>query len=284
MYSTCVLTDSSAQFPQPSFLGNHLVRVIPIDVEYEGQIYQEGKNFKINKLPPNASNSARPILHNPDPHHFQELFESLREVYDQILVILMSNRLSPIYDHATLSVVQKQYGSSVQIINSQTTSVGLGLLVQKAAALFDQGSSMSEVEKQIRKQIPHIYTLLCAPGLSYLFYAGLLDQAQAAIAEYLNMFPVFTLEDGRLSPLEKVRNQRAALDFFQEFINEFDDLDHIALLQGHPQMIQESRILKQFITEYSPQTPYSEHTINTTLASLIGPRCLGLVVAERPED
>lgn len=280
MRRVCVLTDSSAQFPQPSFIGKNLVRVIQLDIEFEGRVYSEGKELKINRLPLSCTGSSHPILLAPGQSHFQELFSSLIQVYDEILVLLLSNQLSPIFDQVVQAITPLQSHANIHIINSQTTSVGLGILVQMAAALIEEGVSITETERQIRKQIPHVYTLLCTPGLSYLHFAGILDHAQAAVAELINMYPIFTLEEGRLTPLEKVRSQRAALDFFQEFLDEFDNLDQIALLQGTPQLIQESRLLKQYVSENHPKSLYSEHTINLTLASLSGPRCLGLVASE----
>lgn len=280
MRKSCILTDSSAQFSQPSFIGKHLIRVIPMDVEYESRIFTEGKDLKLSRLPLSSTRVLHPQILTPGVTHFRELFLSLSQVYDEILVLLMSNQLSPIYDQIVQAVTPIQSHTDIHIINSQTTSVGLGILVQSAAQLMDEGVSVTEIERRLRKQIPHIYTLLCTPGLSYLHYAGILDQAQATVAELLNMFPIFTLEEGRLTPLEKVRSQRSALDFFQEFLDEFDDLDQIALLQGTPQLLQESRLLKQYAAETHPSALYSEHTINTILATLTGPRCLGLVVSE----
>lgn len=280
MRKSCILTDSSAQFSQPSFIGKHLIRVIPMDVEYESRIFTEGKDLKLSRLPLSSTRVLHPQILTPGVTHFRELFLSLSQVYDEILVLLMSNQLSPIYDQIVQAVTPIQSHTDIHIINSQTTSVGLGILVQSAAQLMDEGVSVTEIERRLRKQIPHIYTLLCTPGLSYLHYAGILDQAQATVAELLNMFPIFTLEEGRLTPLEKVRSQRSALDFFQEFLDEFDALDQIALLQGTPQLLQESRLLKQYAAETHPSALYSEHTINTILATLTGPRCLGLVVSE----
>ncbi len=31
----------------------------------------------------------------------------------------------------------------------------------------------------VRSLIPHTYMMICTPGLSYMYYAGFVDQAQA---------------------------------------------------------------------------------------------------------
>ena len=42
----------------------------------------------------------------------------------------------------------------VTLIDSQTTSVGLGLLVQLAAECTAQGMSGTEIERRVRKAVP----------------------------------------------------------------------------------------------------------------------------------
>ena len=54
--------------------------------------------------------------------------------------------------------------------------------------------------------IPHTYMMVCTPGLSYLYYAGIIDQAQAFVGEMLGLLPIFTLEEGQINAVEKVRS------------------------------------------------------------------------------
>ena len=280
MLSSCILTDSSAQFPQAIFPGKELVRVTPLDIQIDDQIYPEVKDVKTARMPPSLISTFHPRLVAPSAGKLHEVFTNLIQNYDQVLVIFLSDQLSTLYHEAEQAIAPLQTHSNIVLINSQNISVGLGILVQLAAGLLEQGASLSEAERQVRRLIPHTYTLLCPPGLTYLHRAGILDHAQAAIGEMLNLYPLFTIEEGSLTPIEKVRNYRGVMDFFQEFLGEFDALRQIAFLQGAPNLLQESRLLRQFAQENYPQTHYSEHTINPFLAALIGPRCMGMVAAE----
>jgi hypothetical protein len=40
--------------------------------------------------------------------------------------------------------------------------------------------------------------------------------------------------------------------------------------------------LRQFVQENYPETPFSEHRLNSFLAVLFGPKSLGLIVIEKP--
>ena len=282
--TTCILTDSSAQFPQLSFAGRDLVRVISLDVELGGKLYKEGGDLRPAQLKPVATTEDSPRLIAPTVDEFQEMYISLGRVYDDILVILLSAQLSDAYDNAQQAAGQLQGARPIIVINSQTTSVGLGLLVQTAAEALSEGHSIVEAERIVRAMIPHVYTLICAPSLSYLHYAGFLDHAQATIGEMMGIYPIFTLEEGRLTPMEKVRNYRYALEYFQEFLEEYDDLRHIALLQSIPPNAQEARILRQSAQECFPDTSYTEHAMNLPFSILFGPKTMSLIVVENPTE
>jgi DegV family protein with EDD domain len=282
--SICILTDSTAQFPQLGFPGRNNVRVVTYGVEVNGHLYEEGQEFKTNDLPQTANDILHPRLIAPSVEKFRELFTSLGQHYPNIISIFSSATLTRAYENAQQAQKSVQGRVKVSIIDSQTTSVGLGLLVQTAAEAAAQGKSAFEIERTIRSMIPHTYMMLCTPGLSYLHYAGIIDQAQAFVGEMLGLLPIFTLEEGQVSAVEKVRNTRSLVDFMQEFILEFDDLLHIAFIQSVPGLAHEARLMREHVQNSFSQTPFSEHAINLPLATLVGPRSLGLVVVERPES
>jgi fatty acid-binding protein DegV len=121
--------------------------------------------------------------------------------------------------------------------------------------------------------------LFCIPGLSHLASVGYLSPAQAIVGEMLGLFPIFMLEEGHLSPLEKVRTQRHLIESFQEFVEEFESPRNIVLLKGSQNHLR-TRPLRQYVGEMFPETPFSEHTLNAPLTTMLGPQSIGLTVME----
>jgi hypothetical protein len=70
------------------------------------------------------------------------------------------------------------------------------------------------------------------------------------------------------------------LVYYQEFIEEFEQLQHIALLQNIPPSPQDAQLLRDYVHESFPRTPFTTHPINLPLATLFGPRSSGLFVIE----
>lgn len=282
MSKIAIITDGTAQFPNPSFPGKDLVRIIPFDIKIEDKIYKGGKGIKAGDLPASSKKLNSPELIVPSAVELASLFSSLLRSFNELLVVLTSANLIRIYQNAIEAVELIQGGTAIQVINSQTLSSGLGLLVQSGAEAVSRGASLTEAERLVRQLTPHVYTLICSPGLKYLHTNGMIEYSQAVVGEHLNLHPIFTLEEGFPKALCKVRNFRHAQDFFQEFIEEFDQLQHIALLKGtNPQSL-DNRLLRQFVQEYFPDTPFSEHRLNPIMASLFGPKTLALIVVEKP--
>ncbi|NTV36547.1 MAG: DegV family EDD domain-containing protein [Anaerolineaceae bacterium] len=284
MHSIGIITDSSAQFAQPVFPGRDRVRVIPFDIKIGQELYIEGKGLKSACFSPFADDENHPILPLPTIDKISDQLMELTTVFDQVLILTLSSKLSPLFDLYAKAATLIKGRSRMHLIDSMTTSGGLGFLVQKAAEAAANGQTVVQIEQYLRLQIPHIYSLFCPQSLSYLFYSGYIDRAQAAVGEILGLYPIFTLEEGKLTSIEKQRNIRSTMDFFQEFVDEFSDVTNVAFLQSCPPSPQESKLIRQHLEENFPDAIYNEHAINPTLSCFFGPKTLGLTVIENPND
>jgi DegV family protein with EDD domain len=284
MSSICILTDNSAQFSHPAFPGHDFVRIIPYEIEYNHQVYGNGKELKTNMLPAHAGEDNHPCLRLPSKEAYFNILQELSRNFEHIIVLVISSQLSASYETAVAAANNIHGRSEVTVIDTRTTSAGLGFLVQKAAELVLKGQDTASIVERIRRQIPHVYTLLSTQVLSYLYYNNFIDQAQSVVGEMLGVFPIFTLEEGKLVAIEKQRNQRSVMDYFLEFLDEFDNLEHIAFIQSFPPTNTEIRVFRQHVDEVHPNTPFSEHSINPPLATLMGPKTIGLIVAEAPDN
>jgi DegV family protein with EDD domain len=283
MSSVCIITDSAAQFPQLTFNGRNLVRIVPQICQIYGNQYTSSEEFKAGNLPLSAQDSLYPRLVASPVDAYETLFSDMAARFHSIIGIFTSSHLSASYANAVEAANIVRGKTDIKIIDSQTISVGLGFLVETAAEAAFRGKSPLVIEETVRSFVPRIYSVICTPGVSYLFHNGFVDHAQAAVSEMLGLFPVYAIEEGKLTPLEKLRNQRQVITFFQEFIDEFDRLQHIALLQNIPPSQQEALFLREHAHENYPRTPFTTHAINLALATMFGPRSLGLFVVETPD-
>jgi DegV family protein with EDD domain len=273
MTNVCILTDSTAQFTHPNFPGHERVYIIPFEI----QNITGGENEPIR-----GNGFSKKLIH-PSAKDFMRFYSQLGREYETIFVLTLSSLLNPTARVALSASIQSGTPATINVIDSQTTGIGLGLLVQAAAALAVGGAAPVEIERQMRASIPRIYMLLCIPELTYLAHSGFMDYSQAVVAEMMGMLPIFAIEEGRMVPMEKVRTQRHLFESFQEFINEFDAPVHIALMRGAGHNTGRTRAIRQYVQETFPDTQFSDHTIAPHLAALVGPQSTALVIMEKAE-
>jgi DegV family protein with EDD domain len=267
MSCVCILTDSTAQFTRAKFPGHERVFVAPFDPE---PVARQG-----SALPPRSVSVPR--FAPPSVEKFLDQYRQLSSGFDSILVITVSSRISPVYRHACTAAAQLDRHVSVEVLDSQTTGAGLGWLVETAAAAASRGDAPGEILKQVRTAIPRTYALFFTPELEVLVAAGQISQAQAIAAGIMGLLPIFLLEDGCLLPLAKVRSRRTALEYFEEFLEEFQELERVTLLFGES-TTPRTRLLSQHIQQAYCGANFSQHAIGLSLASLFGAQSIGLAV------
>jgi DegV family protein with EDD domain len=284
MDSICILTDSSAQFPKPTFKGYKQVTILPLEVHLNGSALDNDNNMHADQLPRNANEKLHPTLKSPSIEKIHSLFVNLSQYYDTIIGIFLSSELNRCFQNAHEATLALSGKVEIHLIDSKTTSVGLGLLVQKAAEAVSDGINAVQVERMVRGLVPLTYSLICTQNLSYLYFNGFADQTQSIISEMLGLLPIFALEEGQITTVEKVKSHRHAISYFQEFLDEFTHLQHISFLQSAKPNFKDAKILQESVRNTFPEISFTKHIINLPLAALFGPRSIGLIVVESPTE
>ena len=280
MPSCCIIADNAAQFTRVNFPENICLRFINFKTEYSFVNIKEKGQSGNQDFPRSLPFDKGSIVSLPDQDEIREIIESSVNHFDEVFIILHSKEINLAYG-MIVDLLNKIKGrATVHLIDSQSLSIGQGFLIQSAVDLISKNINGNRIEEILREQVPHIYTLLCAPGLSYLHNAGFIDKGQGVVGEMLSLLPIFSLEDGKFTPIDKLKNIHGVIDYFIEYIDEFDDILQVSFLQSTPPAIQEAKLIKQYVEENYPDTTYTEHPHNNYLASLIGPKGFGLVVIE----
>lgn len=278
---SCILTDNAAQFTKPTFLGSKYVKYLADQVELENGILTDISKVKIVELPKKVCRSRPPKMVPPSYDLISSTIIPLTQAYDDLFIILASRELHPTFS-ITEQIVSKLHGrATIHLIDSQSIAIGEGQIVQRAGEHITQGIPGNLIEEHLREMVPHIYTLLCTPNLSYLYKAGFIDYGQAIVGEMMSLLPIFTIEEGKLNPVDKVKNYRNVIDYFVEFIEEFDELENVSFIHPSGSVLPEAKMIREDMEENYPGVNYSELSINPFLASLIGPRGMGIVITEK---
>lgn len=275
-----IITDTTAQFPTPFFPGNEIVTVLPLRIQLNGQTYTEGEGITLEHLPPSAGDGLCPRVLPPSRRSIRRAIVRLEHKYQDIIILLLSTQLNSAAARAHEVFASLNTSARIHIIDSQTTSTGLGIQVQHAAQAALEGYTCPQITRLLRRLIRHTYTIFCLQSLTYLAHAGLLDPAQAIVGEMMNLTPVFALEYGWLRPIHKAHSVRNVFDTFHEFAAEIGKLQHVTLLKGLPPLFNETYNLRERLRGDFPNTLFAEYPLSASLATILGPMTLGLVAVE----
>jgi DegV family protein with EDD domain len=275
-----IVTDSAAII-EPAVAKRLNIAVVPLTVRIDDQDYQDGTDLSHEELLLRmARQRVHPRIISPTADQFRRIYSRLTRHTDQIISLHSSASLSLVHREAQIAAREFLGRCDIVVMDSETLSLGLGILVQEAAQLANMPVPLSEIMRHIRGVIRRIYIVLIAETLDYLEYSHLISPAQAILGTMLGIRPFMAIEDGEIIPMEKVRSRERAIDKLAEFAGEFSDIERIAILQSTPYPTEETRMLLERLELIEPRHEFPILLYGPLLASHIGPDGMGLVVYE----
>lgn len=274
-----IVTDSSAYLPQSTSLAQLGIEVIPLIVRAGQQAYPERINQTdeafMRRL---ATDNKSLTVDAPTVGQVQQVFARLGQVTDSVVCIHASSALSDIGEIARRASSGFMGRQRIIVIDTQTTSAALGIIVEAAARAAAEGASQAEVVKIVRGMIPHMYAMFFSDSLEFLEAWGRLGSAQTLLGTMLDLKPLATMEDGDLIPMEKVKTYSRAVDELFDFVVEFSRIEQLYLV--HHGFEAEAAQLLERLEEAFPRQEFSVVGYTPSLAVHIGPRALGVMVYE----
>ncbi|HOS79329.1 MAG: DegV family protein [Chloroflexi bacterium] len=278
-----LITDGTAFLPAARLRELGIIS-LPIVARSAGEtfVYDQQTQGHIALLQRLAQHRQPVEIIGPSAADFQAVFERTLSRTNKMLVILSSGHLSPVMHNARLAAREFLGRCDITILDSQTISLGLGLLVERAGELLQEGQlPPAEVVRRVRGMIPRIYLVMITHTLDYLFRSHKLSATQAILGSMLNIHPFLVIEDGDINPLEKSRAPEKALDKLLEFAAEFSRIQELLIFHnGGETPTPEALTLKTRLEQVLPNRDIPMVAYDPILASHIGADGLGMVIYE----
>ncbi|NLE44174.1 MAG: DegV family protein [Chloroflexi bacterium] len=276
-----IITDSAAKI-DPNVAKRLDITVVPLKIRIEGKTYQHGDDIDSEKLLLRMSQEhIRPRIVGPTAEELRRIYAQVTRHTDQVISLHSSANLSLVHREARKAAGEFLGRCDIAVVDSETLSLGLGILAEEAARLAAADVSLSEIVRRIRGMIRHIYIDLITETLDYLEHSRLISPAQAILGTMLNIKPFLALEEGQIIPMEKVRSPERAIDKLAEFAGEFTKIDRIAILQSTPYPTDDTSALRERLESVAPGHEFPILLYGPVLACHIGPNALGLIVYEK---
>jgi DegV family protein with EDD domain len=283
MAKVAVVTDSMA-YLEPGVVQDLNITVVPFNVHIGDRTLRDGIDISRAEFFQQLERNGPAVSVSPPTiEQFQKTYAQIHSRTDRIVSIHTSRGLSPALINAQRGIEGLLGRCQIVVMDSLTTSLGLGILAAGAARKAKDGANVDEVVRYIRGMIPHLYIVLYSNELNYLERSGHLSKSQAILGSILGIKPILFLEDGQIMALEKVRTHERAVDKLFEFMAEFSDVKQAAILQRQTHPTAETRMLLARLQPLFPDVKFPIVQYDPVLAIHIGPSAIGVVVYESEE-
>lgn len=280
-----IVTDSSASFEDPNFVDDYEITVVPLNVHFGNQAYQEGIDIGAEEVFTRVNHTNEiPRISAPPADVFESVYQSLGKTTDQICVLVSSAQFTKAHEHAQMARSSLLGRCDIAVIDSMTTSLGLGYLVQTIAEAAHRGSNLDEVVRIARSIVPRLYSIYYVDTLEYIRQAGLIGATQATLGTMLEIKPLLTIENGKLIAMEKARTHSQAIDKMVEFVTEFTYISKLGILQNTLQITDQTRMLQDRLALEFARLQYPLMLYEPLLLSVIGPNAMGMAIMEGIDD
>jgi len=277
MAKTAIITDSSAYLPD-DLVQQFGIHVIPLTVIFGEETLLDVVEIDITEFHRRLSEGPiHPSTTQPNPEDFTALFEKLAKDYDGIVAVLISSELSGTVNSAL--VAKEDFDRiPVRVIDSRSTSMGLGLAVLAAAEAASVGKSLDEVESAAREVCSNVKVLFVVDTLEYLHKGGRIGGASRFLGTALGLKPLLHINDGRVDGLEKVRTKRKAVDRMLDLATEYANGQSVHVAVIHAAALEEAETLKSAVMERFDCIDLLITDLSPAIATHAGPGTLGIAI------
>ena len=183
------------------------VKVVPLTIRFGDEEYIDGVTITHQQFYEKLVESdVLPTTSQATPDVFEQAFREAVEAGESVVAITLASKLSGTYQSAMIAA--QDYEGKVFVVDSQTVTIGAGILAELALHLADEGLSAAEIAEQITRERDHVRLIAMLDTLEYLKRGGRISPTLAFAGGLLSIKPVVSLREGAIEILGKARGSK----------------------------------------------------------------------------
>ena len=267
-----IVTDSSADLPAP--IAQELgISVVPLYVRFGDEVYRERVDLTdeefYHKL---VHGTVHPMTIQPNPQDFAEVYQKLSEDADGIISVHISSKLSGTLNSALQAKKMIAGKCPIEVVDSQTITLALGLMTTAAAEAANAGKSLQQVLAVIKEAMHNTHSLVLLDTLKYLQMGGRIGKAKALLGSILHVKPLISIKDGEVVPVSQIRSRAKGIEQLFDFVKNATNIENLAI--AYSTTLDEAQTLSQRLASIFTNGEVRLARLGTTLGVHLGPGTL----------
>jgi len=281
MTRVAVITDSACDLtPSQAEAGN--VTVVPLLVYFGDKEYRAGLDMSAEDFWAELTRPGAPFPRTSaaSPGTFKEAFDiAFADGADEIVCVSVGSKLSATIKSAQVAADMLP-GKPIHIVDTETASLGQGLLALTAGAMAAVGAGGQEIVADLERRRSGALLYIVLDTLEYLKRGGRISAAQAAIGSVLSVKPIITIEDGVVETADRPRTRGKARARLLELFEGVKQPERVAILDCKAPEVQTfaddlAKLLK------FPREEMTFNLVGPSVGPHVGPGAYGAVVLPR---
>lgn len=274
-----IVTDSSCDLPA-QLVQELGITVVPLYVRFGKETYRERVDISEDEFYQRLQHDPiHPNTIQPSPQDFADVYQKLSAKADGIVSIHISAKLSGTCNAALQGKEMIEKKCPIEVVDSQLTTMGLGLIAMAAAKMAKAGEDLPSVVEEVKRIIPTIHVFGLFDTLKYLALGGRIGKAKALLGSILNVKPIITLKDGEVLPAGQVRTRSKGIERLIDFAKSTANIQDLAVL--HNTTPDEAQTLAERIGSIFAKEQIIIAKLGTTLGVHGGPGLLFVALREK---
>ena len=273
---TAIVTDSTA-YISAELREKHDIHMIPLNVIFGNESYQEEVDIKVEQFYEEVKNSRElPSTSQPAIGEFVSLFEKLSKEYDAVVSIHLSSGISGTYQGA-VAAGDMVDGIDVYAFDSEISCMIQGFYALEAAELAAEGKSPDQIMERLNVMKESDRAYFMVDDLSHLQRGGRLSSAQAIVGSLLQVKPLLHFVDTKIVPFEKIRTRKKAVKRIQDLFDEDASLGvPMRACVIHANREAEAEEMKKELEQKYPHVEFFLSYFGPVIGTHLGEGALGL--------
>ncbi|MDD4571359.1 MAG: DegV family protein [Clostridia bacterium] len=265
-----IITDSTCDIPLPETrqMG---IEMVPLSVNFGDETFVDKFTITNKEFYKKLQTSAvMPTTTLANPQQFIEVFNRYHN--DDIIGIFLSAKLSGTFQSAVIAK-ETVKRNNIYLIDSNTTTIGMALLIEQALKYQNEGKTTQEIIQKINELIPKVEIYAIFDTLKYLVKGGRISASKGLIGNVLGVKPIIHLQNGELTSIGKERGMKKAITFVFNQINSKSEPDYnmpiaFAHSDNHEYLV---NLAKNFPKENS-----KSYNIGSVVGTHAGPKAIAI--------
>jgi len=225
-----IVTDSSADLPA-ELVQELGITVVPLYLRFGEEVFRDRVDISEDEFYQRLLHDPiHPATIQPTPQDFVDVYQKLSKEADGIVSIHLSSKLSGTCNSALQGKELIEKGCPIEVVDSQTLTMGLGLISIVAATAAKAGKGLPEVLAEVQQAIPNIHLLGLLDTLEYVYRGGRIGKATLLLGSILNLKPLLSLQDGETVPAGRARTRSKGMDRLFEFAKNAVNIEDLAVV------------------------------------------------------